>query len=135
LNTKVGTLDQQRAHSKRKTFDIPVGRILLIQHIIKGGNLPVRVGNLRTYYLDTREFENRLAYNGELNIGRSKLGAIFVDILDPCIMIIKAVGGDANDLDATRSEIRSTTSDFTKLSRADGREITRVREQNGLGYN
>lgn len=125
------------AHSEREAFSIPVGGILLIQHIIQGGNLPVGIGNLRNNYLNTptNSKAEALAYNWELDISRSKLGTIFIDIFDPCMVVLKAVGRDANNLHVALFKIRNATSDLTKLSGADGREITGVREQDGLGYN
>ncbi len=110
---------------------------MLIQHIIKGGDLPVGIGNLRnaTIRQPANSKAGGLIYNGELDIGRSKLGAIFVDILDPCMVVLETIGRDTDHLHITGCKIRSAASDFTKLSGADGREIARVREQDGLGYN
>jgi hypothetical protein len=47
-------------------------------------------------------------------------------------MVVQTVCRDADDLYVPRLEIFGTTGNLTKLGRADGREITWVREQDTL---
>ena len=72
------------------------------------------------------------AYNGELNSGRANLGTEGLDVFNPSLMGLEAVGRDTNELDATSSKVWGTASDFTKLSRADRGEIIGMGEENSL---
>jgi hypothetical protein len=67
-----------------------------------------------------------------LNIGRSNLATVFVDVLHPLLVLVKAVGRDTNNLDVALREVVSTTSNLTELSSADGSEVSRVGKEDSL---
>lgn len=76
----------------------------------------------------------KTAYDREFDGCGSDFGSIRVDILDPSVMLFKAVGRNANDFNISLSEIFGTTCDFTEFGGANWSEITRVREKDGLGH-
>ena len=45
------------------------------------------------------------AYDGELDVGRAELVPPVVDILDPFLVVVEAVGGDANELHTALLEV------------------------------
>jgi hypothetical protein len=51
------------------------------------------------------------------------LGAERLDILNPSVVLINAIGRETNDLHTTSSKVLGTTSDFTKLSGANGGKV------------
>lgn len=71
-------------------------------------------------------------YNRKLNISRSNLATVFVDVLHPLLVLIKAVGRDTKNLDITLREVLSTTCNLTELSGADGSEVSGVGEEDSL---
>ena len=63
-------------------------------------------------------------YDGVVDMGwAGNLCAERLDILDPSIVLLEAVGRKADELYATSSKVFGTASDFTKLSGADGGEV------------
>ena len=94
-------------------------------------------------------------YDRELNIRRAELAAPVVDVRDPLLVVGQAVRGEPNELHVALLEVRrpadhrggislfsrwrdgsSTVDlpprDLSKLRGADGGEITRVGEEDGL---
>ena len=67
-----------------------------------------------------------------MNIGRRDLTTVLVNVLYPLLMLIKAVGGDTDDLNIALLEILGPTSHLTEFSSANRREISRVREKYSL---
>ena len=67
-------------------------------------------------------------HNRELNIGLSPL----VDVLHPLVVRVKAVGGQADDLDAAVGKVGLTARDLSELSRANRGEVIRVRKEDRL---
>ena len=70
----------------------------------------------------------RQTYNRELYIGLAPL----VDIFDPLIVRVEAVGGQTDDLDTALGEVRLAARDLGELGRANGREVVRMREEDCL---
>lgn len=71
-------------------------------------------------------------HDGVLDIGGSDLGAERVNVLDPFMMLLEAIGRDANDLYISLLEVLGTSSNLTELGSADGGEVSRVREEDRL---
>ena len=69
----------------------------------------------------------------ELDVGRSKeLGTIFIDVINPFVMVIQCISRDTNDLYATLLKVRDASGDLSELSGADRSEVRGVREQDAL---
>jgi hypothetical protein len=71
-------------------------------------------------------------HNRELHIGRAYLGSILVDILDPFVVALQSIRGNADDFDVSLCEVFCAPSDFSELGRAHRGEVTGVGEQDGL---
>lgn len=89
-------------------------------------------------------------YDGEAHGRGGELAAPLLDVLRPLLVVLEAVGRNTDDLHVALREVRrpadprSTTSGsmcahgdvpashLCELSGADGREVTRVREEDGL---
>jgi hypothetical protein len=71
-------------------------------------------------------------YDGELDVCVTEFGSILIDILYPGVVVLKTVGRNANELDATFFEVGGTTSDLTQLSGTNRSEVSRMREENCL---
>ena len=124
------------SYGEGETFGITVSCILLIQHIIQSRDLPVGIGDLRSVPSVQKTYGSgtRWAYNWEFHFRGCNLGSIFIDILHPSLMLVKAIGRDSDDFDVALFEVFGTTSDLTELSGANGGEISRVGEENGLPH-
>lgn len=72
------------------------------------------------------------AYNWELDVGGSDLGAVFIDVFHPLLMFFEAIGRNANNLDVALRKVGSAAGDLTKLSGAHRCEVSGMREQDGL---
>lgn len=88
------------------------------------------------------------AHDRVLHVRRAPL----VDVLDPLVVVLEAVGGDADELHVALREVRGPViqcpwsgialcfanstnlppRDLSELGRADGGEVTRVREEDRL---
>lgn len=106
-NDFLGINHEYSADREGKTLCITVSRILLIEHIIEGGDFPVLVGN-----------------DGELHVGWSVTRAEVVDIFDPLVVVFEAIGRYSNEFDIALSKVISAASDLAKLSGADGRKVS-----------
>ena len=73
-------------------------------------------------------------YDRELNICRSYFGAKGTYVLDPFLVFLETIGGDANNLHIALLEIGSATSDLSKFSGADWCKISWMREKDGLRH-
>ena len=51
-------------------------------------------------------------------MGRANLRTERLDVLNPSLVLLEAIGRETDKLHATGSEVRGTASDFTKLSSA-----------------
>ena len=121
------------SYGEGESLCITVGRILFIQHVIQCGDFPIGVSNLRKVtWVKCRRLYQGGAYDRELNICRSYFRAVGVYVLDPFVVFLEAISGDANDLHVALLEIRSTTSDLSKFSGADRSKISGMREKDGL---
>lgn len=94
--------------SESDAFLVDVGSVLVVNHIVQVGNLAAGVGN----------------------DGEGELGAIdLVDVLDPGLVGVGAIGAKTNQLDIAGSELGLELSESTELGGADGREVIRVGEE------
>ena len=66
-----------------------------------------------------------MTHDRELYIGLAPL----VDVLHPLVVRVKVVGGEADDLDVALGEVGLAARDLGELSRAYGREVCWVAEQ------
>lgn len=112
-NDFLGINHEYSTDRKGKTLCITVSRILLIKHIIEGGNFPVLVGN-----------------DGELHVGWSVSRAEVVDIFDPLAVVFEAIGRNSNEFNIALSKVTSAASDLAELSGADGCKVSGMREEN-----
>ena len=62
------------------------------------------------------------------------LGAERLDILNPSSVLLEAIGRETDKLHATSSKVFGTTSDFTKLSGANGSEVIYERAPVGITW-
>ena len=104
--------DEYRADGERNTLAIDVGDILVIQHIVLVRNLSGLIAN-----------------DWELQVGIVDL----VDILDPLIVLVNGVGGEANQLDVALCELWLELCESTELGGADGGEVVWMGEENDPG--
>ena len=87
---------------KWHTLGVNVGGVLVVDHVVQVGDLAVGVGD-----------------NGE-----GKVGAVdLVDVLDPGVVGLSAIGAQTDELDTTSSELRLELGESTKLGGADGSEV------------
>jgi len=112
-NDFLGINHEYSADRKGKTLCITVSRILLVKHIIEGGDFPVLVGN-----------------DGELHVGWSVSSAEVVDIFDPLVVVFEAIGRNSNEFNIALSKVISAASDLAELSGADGCKVSGMREEN-----
>jgi len=74
----------------------------------------------------------RWSYDWEFDLRGCNLGSILIDVLDPFLMLVKAIGRDSDDFDVALFEIFGATGNLTELGGADGGEISGMGEENGL---
>lgn len=123
-------MDKSTPYGEWKAFGIAVGGILLVQHVIENGDLPVLVGDLPQVHVSTMsEILRRTTHDRELDIGGPSLGSKLIDVHDPFVVVLEAVGGDSDDFDVARGKVFGSACNLAELGRADGREVARVREQ------
>jgi hypothetical protein len=67
-------------------------------------------------------------YDGELDVGGPDFAAKVVDVLDPLVVVVEVVGGDADDLDIALCKVLRAARDLAELSRADRCEICSMNE-------
>lgn len=67
-------------------------------------------------------------HNGKLNISGPNFGSELVDVLDPFVVVLQAIGRDPDDLGIARGKILGSACNFAELGSADGCKVTRVRE-------
>jgi hypothetical protein len=84
------------------TFLINVGGIIIVDHVVEVSNLALRVGDDR-----------------ELEVGAGNL----INVLDPLMVRLNAVGTETNQLDTTSSKLRFELGESTELSGANGSEV------------
>lgn len=106
----VGVDDEDRADGQSETLGVNVGGVLVVNHVIGIGDLALGVGN-----------------DGEGELGAGNL----IDILDPELVGVGAVGAQTDQLDSTSSELGLELGKSAQLSGADGGEVIGVREKNG----
>lgn len=122
----LGVDDEHRSDSEWNTLGIDVGGILVVQHIVQGGDLTFLVGDLKESGQRPllEHFSGLPAYDGVVDVGwASGLGAERLDILNPSLVLLEAVGRETNKLHATSSKVLRTAGDFTELSGANGGKV------------
>ena len=63
-------------------------------------------------------------YDGVVDVGwTGNLGAERLNILNPSVVLLDAIGREANELHTTSRKVLGTTSDFAKLSGANGGKV------------
>jgi len=92
----------------RRGFD--VGSILVVEHVVQIGDTAVTVSN-----------------DGIIDFGFT----VFVDILDPFVVVVQFVRADTDDLYVPLFPVTSfgASGDFTELGSAYGSEVSRVRKK------
>jgi len=85
-----------------------------------------------TLVLKSRRQIQGSTYNGELDICWCYFGSKGVDVFNPLVVLVQAVGRDSNDLDVPLSKISSTAGHLAEFSGANRGKISRMREKNGL---
>jgi hypothetical protein len=66
---------------------------------------------------------NEKKYDGELNIGGPNFASISVDVLNPFLVVVEIVRGNADYFHVALGKIPRTTCDFPELGCADGGEV------------
>jgi len=108
----LGVDDEHRSNGEGNTLGIDIGGVLMVQHVVQGGDLTFLVGD-----------------DGVVDTGWADLGAERLDILDPSVVLLEAIGRETDELHATISKVLGTTSDFTKLGGADGGKVIGMGEE------
>lgn len=101
--------DEDGSDGESDSLRVDVGGVLVVQHVIEVGNLPVLVTN---------------DWEGQVGTGN------LVDVLDPATVGVDGVGRKTNELDATLCELRLEQSKSSELGGADGSVVLWVREEN-----
>jgi len=101
--------DKDGTDGEGDSLGVDVGSILVINHVIKKGNLTLLVTN-----------------DWELEFGLGQL----VDVLDPAIVRVDGVGGKTNQLDTTLGELWFELGEGSELGGANGGVIFWVGEEN-----
>ena len=96
--------DENRSDCESDSLGVDVGGILVVQHVVEVGNLPLLVTNDRESQVGTRNL---------------------VDVLNPSIVRSDGVGGKTDELDTTLGELRLELSESSKLGGANGSVILR----------
>ena len=73
-------------------------------------------------------------YNGELDIGGGSLRSIRLDVLHPLMMGLETIGRNSENFDSSFRKVISTACHLSELSCANGSEVIRVREEDGLSF-
>jgi hypothetical protein len=97
-----GVNDENGADSESDALLVDVGGVLVVDHVVQVGNLAAGVGN----------------------DGEGELGAIdLVNVLDPGLVGVGAVGAETNQLDVAGSKLGLELSESAELGGADGCEV------------
>lgn len=102
--------DEDRADGQSHTLGVNVGGVLEVDHVVQVGDLALGVGN-----------------DGELELGAGDL----IDVLDPTVVGLDAVGTQTNELNTTLGELGLKLGEGTELGGADGGEVIGVGEEDG----
>lgn len=108
----LGVDDEDGADGEGDTLGVKVGQVLVIQHVVEGRDLAVSIGD-----------------DGELEVDVVDL----VDVLDPLLVGLEAVGGETDDLDVALVKLGLETGNDTELGGADGGEVCGVGEEDDPG--
>lgn len=95
-------MNDGRPKWNKQTLLIDVGDVVVVKHVVKVGNLAVGIGN-----------------DGESEPGAGDL----VNILDPDVVRVHAVGTQSDELDAESSEFRLELGESAELGGANGSEV------------
>lgn len=95
----LGVNDEDGSDGESDSLGVDVGGVLVVQHVVEVGNLPLLVTN-----------------DWEPQVGTGDL----VNVLDPALMGSDSVGRETNELDATPGELRLKLSKSSELGGADG---------------
>ncbi len=98
---------EYHTHSEGKALVVPVRSILVVQHVIESGDLPVLVGDLVKYRMvslahwpSTATVTRQKTHDWVLDICGSELATIVVDVLHPPLVVLEAVRRDTDELHA-----------------------------------
>ena len=105
-----GVDDEDGADSQSHTLGVDVGGVLVVNHVVQVGDLALGVGD-----------------DGELQLGARDL----INVLDPAVVRLNAVGAQADELDTTGSELGLELGESTELGGANGGEVIGVGEEDG----
>ena len=94
--------DEDGADGEGHALGVDVGGILVVDHVVGVGDLALGVGD-----------------NGELEVGAIDL----VDVLDPGLVGLGAVGAQTDELDAALGELGLELGEGAQLGGADGGEV------------
>jgi len=103
-------VNDKRLEKKERTLLVNVGGVVVVDHVVKVGNLALRVGD-----------------DGELEVGASHL----IDVLDPGVVRVDVVGAQADQLHAACGELGLQLGEGAQLGGADRGEVIGVREEDG----
>jgi len=104
----LGVDDEDRSDRERDTFRVDIGGVLLVQHVVQQGNLPLLVTD-----------------DGELQVATADL----VDISDPVSMAVNGVCGQSDQFDASSCEFWLQLCECSQLSCANWCEVFGVGEE------
>lgn len=102
--------DEDGADGQSHTLGVDVGGVLVVDHVVQVGDLALGVGD-----------------DGELEVGAGDL----VDVLDPAVVGLDAVGAQTDELDTAGSELGLEFGEGTEFGGTDGGEIIGVGEEDG----
>lgn len=105
-----GVDDEDGADGQSHALGVDVGGVLVVDHVVLVGDLALGVGD-----------------DGELEVGASDL----VDVLDPAVVGLDAVGAQTDELDTAGSELGLELGEGAQLGGADGGEVIGVGEEDG----
>ena len=100
--------DEDGADGESNALGVDVGGILVVQHVVGEGNLPLLVADDRESQLTARDL---------------------VDVLYPTAMALNSVGAQSDELDVALGELGLELREGTQLGGADRSVVLRVGEQ------
>ena len=127
--------DEDSTDGEREALRILVRRVLVVEHVVQRRDLAIAVRDLqlKSPVSPFVHQKTTTTHDGELHIRRARgLAAVLVDVLDPVVVLLQVVRGDANDLYVALLEVLRAARHLAELGRAHGREVARVGEENGL---
>ena len=122
----LGVDDEHRADGEGDALLVDVGRVLVVEPA--AGVSGARRGGVCADYshvIEIGHLAGLVADDGEAQPAARDL----VDVLDPAVVAVDGVCGEADQLDAAPGELGLELGKGAQLRRADGRVILRVREQ------